>query len=87
MLLTHKVPYHATVVTAQPAFSGNFWHSPVRAEAAPRLNVMELKALNTPAILAAPAVPLQNFTAEFVISLRLEFQAWLFCSNSSQGTT
>jgi hypothetical protein len=59
----------------------------VIAEAAPRLNVMDLKALNTPAELAAPAVPLQNFTAELAISLRLEPQAWLLGSNSSQGTT
>jgi hypothetical protein len=61
--------------------------SRIIAQAAPRVNVMDLKALNTPAILAAPAVPLQNLTAELAISLRLEFQAWLFCSNSSQGTT
>ena len=61
--------------------------SRIITQAAPRLNVMDLKALNTPAILAAPAVPLQNFTTELAISRRLKFQAWLFCSNSSQGTT
>ena len=61
--------------------------SRITAQATQRQNVMALKALNTPAILAAPAVPLQNFTTELAISLRLEFQAWLFCSNSSQGTT
>jgi hypothetical protein len=61
--------------------------SRIIAQAAPRLDVMDLKAFNMPAILAAPAVPLQNFTAELAISLRLKFQAWLFCSNSSQGTT
>jgi hypothetical protein len=52
--------------------------SRIIARAAPRLDVMDLKALNTPTILAAPAVPLQNFTTELAISLRLEFQAWLF---------
>jgi hypothetical protein len=61
--------------------------SRIVAQAAPRLDVMDLKAFNTPAILAAPAVSLQNFTAELAISLSLEAQAWLFGSNSSQGTT
>jgi hypothetical protein len=61
--------------------------SQIIAQLAPRLNVMDLKALNTPAILATPVVPLQNFTAELAISLRLEPQAWLFGSNSSQGAT
>ena len=56
------------------------------AQAAAGLNVMDLKALNTSARLTTPVVPLQNFTAELAISLRLEPQAWLFGSNSSQGT-
>ena len=57
------------------------------AEAAPRLNVMDLKAFDLPAQLATPAVPLEDFMAELAISLRLELQAWPFGSNSSQGTT
>ena len=57
------------------------------AQLAPRLNVMDLKAFDTPARLATPVVPLQNFTAELAISLRVEPQAWLFGSNSSQGAT
>jgi hypothetical protein len=59
----------------------------VMAEAAPRLNVMDLKAFDLPARLAAPAVPLENFMAESAVSLGLELQAWPFGSNSSQGTT
>ena len=59
----------------------------VIAEAAPRLNVMDLKTFDLPARLATPAVPLQDFTAELTVSLRLELQAWPFGSNSSQGTT
>ena len=57
------------------------------AEAAPRLNVMDLKAFDLPAQLATPTVPLEDFMAELAISLRLELQAWSFGSNSSQGTT
>jgi hypothetical protein len=48
------------------------------AQTAPGLDVMDVKALDAPARLAAPAVPLQNFTTELAISLRLEFQTWLF---------
>ena len=61
--------------------------SRIIAQAAARLNVMDLKVLDAPARLATPAIPLQNFTAELAISLRLEPQAWLFGSNSSQGAT
>ena len=61
--------------------------SRIISQAAPRVNVMDLKALDAPARLATPAVSFQDLTAELAISLRLEFQAWLFCSNSSQGTT
>jgi hypothetical protein len=46
--------------------------SRIIARAAPRLDVMDLKALNTPARLAAPAVQLQNFTTELAISRRLD---------------
>ena len=59
----------------------------VIAELAPRLNVMDLKVFHSPADLATPAVPLQDFVAELAISLRLELQSWPFGSNSSQRTT
>jgi hypothetical protein len=59
----------------------------VIAEAAPRLEVMDLKACDLSARLATPTVPLQDSTAELAISLRLELQAWPFGSNSSQGAT
>ena len=59
----------------------------VIAQAAPRLEVMDLKAFDLPARLATPAVPLEYFTAELAVSLGLELQAWPFGSNSGQGTT
>ena len=58
----------------------------VIAEAAPRLEVMDLKAFDLPARLATPTVPLEDFAAELAVSLWLELQAWPFGSNSSQGT-
>jgi hypothetical protein len=39
----------------------------VIAEAAPRLDVMDLKIFRSPADLAAPAIPLQDFTAELTV--------------------
>ena len=59
----------------------------VIAEAAPRLNVMDLKIFRSPADLATPAVPLQDFTAELPVGFRVQPQAWPFGSNCSQGTT
>jgi hypothetical protein len=59
----------------------------VIAEVAPRLNLMDLQIFCSPAELASPAVPLQNFTAELAISVILELQAWPLGSNSNQGTT
>jgi hypothetical protein len=59
----------------------------VMAEVAPRLDVMDLKVSDLPTPLATPAVPLEDFMAELVVSLRLEPQAWPFGSNSGQGTT
>ena len=38
------------------------------AQAAPRLNVMDLQTLDAPAGLAAPAVPLQDLAAELPLS-------------------
>ena len=59
----------------------------VMAKAAPRLNVVDLKVSDLAARLATPTVPLEDFTAELALRLGPELQAWLFGSNSSQGTT
>jgi hypothetical protein len=59
----------------------------VIAEATPRLDVMDLKILRSPAELATPAIPLQDSAAELAISLWFEFQARSFGSKSTQGTT
>jgi hypothetical protein len=61
--------------------------SRVIAEAAPRLNVMDLKIFRSPTELTMPAVSLQNFIAELAISHRLELQARPFGSNSGQEAT
>ena len=58
--------------------------SRVIAEAAPRLNVMDLKIFRAPAELATPTVPLQNFMAELTISFRFECQTWPLGPMSSQ---
>jgi hypothetical protein len=42
----------------------------VITQMAPRLEVMDLKAVDTPARLATPAVSLQNFAAELAIGFR-----------------
>jgi hypothetical protein len=57
----------------------------ILAEAAPRLDVMDLKACDLSAPLATPTVPLEDFIAKLAISLGLELQAWPFGSNSRQG--
>ena len=59
----------------------------VIAQAAPWLNVMNLKILHSPAALATPAVSPQNFTAELAVSLRFQPQAWPFGADSSQSAT
>ena len=61
--------------------------SRIIAQAAPRLNVMDLKIFRSPARLAAPAVPLQDFMAELAINRRIELQAWPFGPNAGQRTT
>jgi hypothetical protein len=57
----------------------------VIAEAAPGLNVMDLKIFRSPAELATPTIPLQDFIAELTISLGFELHAWPLGSMSSQG--
>jgi hypothetical protein len=59
----------------------------VIAEAAPRLDVMDVKVFRSSADLATPTVPLQDLPAELAISLWLEFQPRSFGSNSTQGFT
>ena len=59
----------------------------VIAEAASRLNVMDLKSLDAAAGLATPTVPLQDFAAELTVGFRLKSQAWPFGSNYSHGAT
>ena len=46
--------------------------SRIIAQAAPRLNVMDLKIFHAPARLATPAVSLQDFLAELTISFRIK---------------
>ncbi len=58
----------------------------VIAEAAPRLDVMDLKIFGSPAELAAPAVAFQDVTAELAVGFRFKPQAWPFGSNSGQGS-
>jgi hypothetical protein len=41
--------------------------SGIIAQAAPRLNVMDLKILRSPARLATPAVPLQDLMTELMV--------------------
>jgi hypothetical protein len=46
--------------------------SRIIAQAASGLDVMNLKTLDAPARLAAPAISLQDFTAELAISFRVK---------------
>jgi len=59
----------------------------VIAQAAPRLNVMDLKILHSPARLTSPAISLQDFAAELAISFWIKPQAGPFCTNPSQHVT
>jgi hypothetical protein len=44
----------------------------VIAQLAPLLNVMDLKIIHSPAPLATPAIPLQDFPAELTIRFRIK---------------
>ena len=48
----------------------------VIAQPASRLNMMDLKMLNSPARLATPSISLQDFVAELAIGFRSKPQAW-----------
>ena len=61
--------------------------SRIIAQAAPGLDVMNLKTLDAPARLATPAISLQDFTAELAISFRIKDQSWLFGTHPRQSVT
>ena len=61
--------------------------SRIIAQPAPRLNVMDLKALHAPARLATPAISLQNFAAELAIGFRVNPQSWPFAADPGQSVT
>jgi hypothetical protein len=61
--------------------------SRIIAQAAARLNVMDLKIIHSPARLASPAISLQNFTPQLAISFGLEPQAWPFRADPHYSVT
>jgi hypothetical protein len=61
--------------------------SRIIAQAAPRLNVMDLQILHAPAGLTAPVVSLQDFTAKLAISFRVKPQAGPLCTDPLQKVT
>jgi hypothetical protein len=61
--------------------------SGIIAQAAPGLDVMDLKILRSPARLATPAVPLQDLITEQTVGFSVQLQTWPFGSNCRQGAT
>ena len=61
--------------------------SRIIAEAAARLNVVNLKIFHLPVPLASPTVAFQDFTAELAISFRIKPQPGPLCSDSFQNVT
>jgi len=61
--------------------------SRIIAQAAPGLDVMNLKTLDGSTRLATPAVLLYDFTAELAISFRVKPQSWLFGTHPRQSVT
>ena len=59
----------------------------VIAQAAPWLDVMNLKILRLPAALATPTVSLKYFKAELAVSFRFKLEARPFGTDSSQSAT
>jgi hypothetical protein len=59
----------------------------VITQLAPRLDVVDLKILRSPARLATPAVPLQDMITELTVGLSIQLQAGPFGSNSSHCAT
>jgi hypothetical protein len=66
---------------------GNQILGSVIAQSASRTNVMDLKILHAPAQLAAPAISLEDSSAELAIGFRIKPQAWPFCIDPSQSVT
>src|SRR5467141_541224 len=61
--------------------------SRIIAQAAPGLDVMNLKTLDAPGRLATPAVSVQDFQVELAISFRVKPQSWLFGTHPRQSVT
>jgi len=59
----------------------------VIAQAAPGLDVMNLKTLDAPTRLATPAISVQDFQIELAISFRVKPQSWLFGTHPRQSVT
>jgi hypothetical protein len=59
----------------------------VIAQSAPRPNVVDLKILHSPAPFSSPAISLQDFPAELVISFSIKPRAWPLCADSRQSVT
>jgi hypothetical protein len=59
-----------------PCAEGNQILGCIITQSAPRLNVMDLKILHSPARLTTPAIPLQDFTAKLAIRFRIKPQPW-----------
>jgi hypothetical protein len=57
------------------------------AESTSRLNVVDLKVLHAPARLATPAISLQHFMAELLISFRVKPQARSSGTDPSHSVT
>src|SRR6266436_6357446 len=61
--------------------------SRIITQAAPGLEVMNLKTLDLPARLATPAISVQDFQVELAISFRIKPQSWLFRTHPRQNVT
>jgi hypothetical protein len=59
----------------------------VIAQSAPRLNMMDLKILDSPTPLATPSIPPQDFPAELAISFRIKPQPWALGTGPFQNVT
>jgi hypothetical protein len=59
----------------------------VIAQAAPGLDVMNLKTLDASTRLATPAIWVQDFQVELTISFRIKPQSWLFGTHPRQSVT
>jgi hypothetical protein len=65
------LPVSVSVLVTRGAKSDEIL-SGIIPQAAPRLDVMDLKIFRSPARLAMPAVPLQDFTAELTVGFGIQ---------------